>query len=62
MHGYAGAAGRGLAGVAQARAGGMGNTHMSHAALSEEGLRAPDRAVDELIDDHKVPGCQLVTK
>ena len=54
MHGDAGGARGGAAGLRQARAGGVGDADMAHAAGPEEGLVARDGAVDELIHEHEI--------
>ena len=46
--------------IDQRRAYRIGHRHMRHAAGSEEALLAREGAVDELVDEHEMPGCELL--
>ena len=46
--------------IDQPRADGIGHRHVRDAARPEEALLAREGAVDELVDEHEVPGRQLL--
>ena len=54
VHGDPGVLRGGETGIAQARAGGMGDRHMGDAAGAEEGFFTPEGAVDELVHDNEI--------